>query len=298
MIDEISIIEGIHNISEEAYHADPCVEISLSRSIINTLLTKAPIKAFLKHPRLNPDFQKDEGDKKFDVGKAAHPLLLEGTDNACVIDADSWRTKAVKDERDEARERGEVPLLTKEYDKVMVMVKSAEKQIQECSELEITNLQADGNSEQTLIWSETDEIGRKSWHRIRPDWRSHDNEIMLDYKTTGTSADPNEYLTHIFKMGYDIQESYYRRGAMALTGINPKFILVVQETEEPYLCSFIGLNPMYQDMGKQKVDMGIFLWNQHMQSGMWPGYPNRVCHVEPPPWALAQWEAKALNLGV
>ena len=289
--------EGIHIISNEIYHADPVIEPSLSRSMISAILN-CPAKAFIKHPRLNPNFKADDGDGKFDIGSATHSLLLEGIDNAEVIQADSWRTQAVKEQRELARQQGKVPLLEKEWDKTIVMVQAAEKQISECPELEITNLREDGDSELSLIWTETDEISRTSWHRVRPDWWSKDRKLMIDYKTTGTSADPNEYLSHITRMEYELQEAYYRRGAKALSGIDPKFIFMVQETEEPYLCSFIGLQPMFQEIGKQKTEFGIFLWNQCMQTGKWEGYPNKVCWVEPPAWAMTQWENKSMEIGV
>jgi hypothetical protein len=51
-------------------------------------------------------------------------------------------------------------------------------------------------------------------------------------------------------------------------------------------------------MAKQKVEYGKFLWEKCMALNEWPAYPNRVCYVETPPWALAQWEAKAQEMGV
>lgn len=289
--------QGMHKIENEVYHADPCVDPSLSRGMIREVLN-CPAKAFIKHPRLNPNFVAKESDPKFDIGTASHSLLLEGVDNCEIIYADNWMKKVDKESRVEARSQGKTPLLEREYDKTIIMVDSAKKQIVECAELEITDLQKDGDSEITLIWEENDEIGRTSWNRVRPDWWSKDRELIIDYKTTGTSADPNEYLAHIFRMGYEIQEHYYRRGAKALSGIDPKFIFMVQETEEPYLCSFIGLQPSFQEIGKQKTEFGIFLWNQCIESGVWEGYPKKVCWVEPPAWALTQWEHKSESIGV
>lgn len=289
--------EGIHKISSEEYYADPCIKPSLSRSILNRLL-KSPIKAWYQHPRLNPDCKEDDGGGKFDIGSAAHSILLEGTDNVEIIEAENWRTKAAKEKRDEAREQGKTPLLESQYNQTILMVMAAEKQILACSDLGIKSLKDGGGSELTFIWSETDAVERKSYHRIRPDWMSDDRTLTIDYKTTGTSADPNDYLMHIFKMGYDIQEAYYRRGTKAVTAIDSKFVFIVQETEEPYLCSFIGLSPEYQNMGHEKVEQGIFMWNQCMKSNNWPGYPNKVAWVDPPPWALVSWEQKSMEMGV
>ncbi len=288
---------GIHRIHSEEYHGDPCIKPSLSRGIIKEILA-CPAKAFVAHPRLNPDFVTPAPDRKFDVGTAAHSLLLEGVNNCVVIKADDWRTKESRETADEARYIGKTPLLENQFDKTIVMVEAAEKQIIACPDLDIKNLQKDGKSEQTIIWKETDEIHRVSYHRIRLDWASKDFKITLDYKSTGGSADPNEFTNHIFKMGYDVQHSYYTRGILAATEVTTTFIFVVQETEPPYLCSFIGLTPQYVDMGKQKVEFGIFLWNQCMQTGEWTGYPKKICYVEPPAWALTAWEIKASEITV
>ncbi len=52
------------------------------------------------------------------------------------------------------------------------------------------------------------------------------------------------------------------------------------------------------DLGKQKVEYGIFLWHEHLTRNEWPGYPSKVCWVDPPEWALAAWENRAMELGV
>jgi hypothetical protein len=293
----VNLKSGIHIINNEAYHADPVVKPSLSRSMIREILN-CPAKAFIKHPRLNPDFVPDEPKSIFDIGTASHSLLLEGVDNCEIIYADDKRTKAVKEKIVEARAKGRTPLLEKEYDKTIIMVERAEEQIIACPDLDIIDLQKDGKAEQTFIWKEKDGIGRESWHRIRTDWLSNDFKVTFDYKTTGTSADPNWFAKHIADMNYDIQEPYYRRGIKAVTGIDSTFIFVVQETTEPFLCSFIGLSPQYQEMGKQKAEFGIFLWNQCMESGKWEGYPKKICYVEPPAYTLTQWEQKSMEIGV
>jgi hypothetical protein len=54
---------------------------------------------------LNPDFKPRE-EARFDLGRAAHQVLLEGNANVAVIEESDWRTKAAKDARDWARSRG------------------------------------------------------------------------------------------------------------------------------------------------------------------------------------------------
>ncbi len=284
---------GVYRMSLEEYHADPCEKVSLSRSTIIDLLSRSPGHAYFNHPRLNPNFQKDEGEKKFDVGQVAHSILLEGLDNAAVIEAEDWRTKAAKEARDKARNEGKVPLLLHQFDEVKVMVESAHKQILACKELGISDLQRDGDSEDSYFWQEED-----TWLRVRPDWVSKDHKLIIDYKTTGISVNPSEIGRHIINMAYDVQDSLYSRGVKAVHGVDPKFIFIFQETEEPYFCSFIGLPPEFLEMGKQKVEYGIFLWRECMERNEWPAYPNQVCWVDLPVWASLAWEKRATEISI
>lgn len=128
---------GVYKITSEEYHADLCPIPSLSRSTIKDLLFRSPAHAWFNHPRLNPDY-KEQTEEKFDKGTAAHSLLLEGSDNIEVIDADDWRSKAAKDLREVARKEGKTPLLTHQYKESKTMVDSAMDQIRGCKELGIT----------------------------------------------------------------------------------------------------------------------------------------------------------------
>ena len=102
---------GIHDgIPAERYHRDPSDRPALTAGTIKTLLAYSPWHAWHNHPRLNPEWAPTY-EAKFDLGTAAHALLLQGEDVAQWIDADDWRTKAARDERDQARKEGKVPLL-------------------------------------------------------------------------------------------------------------------------------------------------------------------------------------------
>jgi hypothetical protein len=284
---------GIHKISNELYHSkDVTEEPALSRSTIHDLLFDCPLKAWWNHPALNPDYVSDN-DPKYDVGTVAHDILLEGDDICVIIDADDWRKKEIQAQRDEARAEGKTALLRKQYDNVKLMVESATEQIKGCSELGITDLRAQGDSELSYIWKEGETV-----MKVRPDWISTDRKLIVDYKTTSASANPSEFARTIVSCGYDIQAALYTRGVKAIEGVEPKWVFIVQEVEPPYLCSFIGLPPQFMELGKSKVDYGIFLWNQCMESGIWPAYPNRIAYVEPPAWALTQFEQIAERIGV
>lgn len=286
-------VPGVYKLTSEEYHKDPTVEPLLSRSVIKDLLFRSPAHAWFNHPRLNPHFKSDDGAGKFDVGLVSHDLLLEGLDRCCIIDAEDWRTKVAKEAREITRLEGKIPLLKYQYEEALVMVKAAEEQIYACKELKVTNLKTDGDSELSYIWEE-----EGLWLKVRPDWISKDRTLIVDYKSTGASANPSDLARHIISMGYDIQNALYVRGVKAIEKTNPAFIFIFQETDEPYLCSFVGLPPDFLAMANQKVDYGIFLWGNCLSKNEWPGYPNKVAWINTPPWALASWEYKAQEISI
>ena len=285
-------VPGVYNISSEEYHADPCEVPSLSRSVIKDLIYRSPRYAWFNHPRLNISPKPEERVEKFDIGQATHALLLEGSDCATLIDGDDWRKKEAREARDKARQDGKIPLLLDQYEKVTKMVRVAEKTIFDCNELQIGSLKLQGDPELSYVWCE-----EETWLKVRPDWISHDRQLIFDYKTTMISVNPNDLARHIITMGYTIQAALYIRGVMAVEGTEPKFLFLFQEVSEPYLCSLVALSPELMEMGKQQVEYGIFLWQECMRLNQWPGYPSRVCYIDAPPWALTAWESRASETG-
>lgn len=278
---------GIYDITNEEYHSNCCIEPCLSRGTIMDLLFKSPAHAFNNHPAFTP--QKEKNEAKFDIGSSAHSLFLEGVDKCVVIKADDWRKKETKEQRDEAYRNGLIPLLESQYEDVRCMVEVAEKAL---AESELQTSIAYGRSESSIFWKE-DNV----WFKVRTDWMEQVRPIILDYKTSD-SANPEDFGRKAVSLGYDVQDALYTRGFKAHFGdyIDPPFIFMVQEITKPYLCSFISLSPEFKYMGKQKVEAGIGLWKQCISTGKWPGYPNRIAYIEPPPWA-AMWQMKATFIG-
>jgi hypothetical protein len=171
---------------------------------------------------------------------------------------------------------------------VTAMVTAAKRQLAE-SELQIKDLQAEGVSEQSWIWQEAD-----TWLKIRPDWMANEGDIILDYKTTGTSANPEGIGRHILNMGFDIQEALYRRGVYALKQKMPKFVFMFQETSKPCLCSFPSLPPQWQAYADWKVEKGIEIWRECLKANDWPGYPLQVCYPDLPAYEFAKWEGERI----
>jgi hypothetical protein len=265
------------------YHADDLGTPvpSLSSSIAKLLITRSPKHAWMQHPRLNPNYKPEE-DTKFDLGSAAHALLLEGADRMVVVDAADWRTKIAKEARDAARAEGKHPVLAHQHANVVSMVKTLKEAFSANADLEGYTISGDGGvSEHTIVWHEGE-----TYFRSRLDRVSTDRKVIFDYKSTD-NAEPTAFTRTIINMGYDLQAAFYLR---ALQKPEARYILIAQETEAPFAVSFIGMPPAFIELGRRKVEHAIAIWKECMASGKWPAYPTRVCYVEPPEWEMAKWE--------
>jgi hypothetical protein len=289
--------EGIHQISADAYFADPCPEPSLSSHVAATLLMHSPLHAWLQHPRLNPKFHREE-DSRLDFGSTAHDVLLEGgTPRIATFDpsqypnakgggvATGWTNKAIREARDAARAQGKIPVLLGDWNIVQQMVGVAKEFIAKSELAGCLSWPA----EQTIIWSEDD-----AWFRARPDlWTTG---CMVDYKTT-TDANPEYLIRRVMgQMGYDIQAAFYRRADRAEsersgrpTG-DANFVFLFQEIDPPFACSLIGLEPTFIDTGDLKVEAAMGIWRGCMKAGQWPAYGPQIHYAQAPAWMLADAE--------
>lgn len=269
---------GIHDDFPAAdYHRDPAPEPSLSAGIAHRLISQSPLHAWTHQPRLNPAFKEKEGGI-LDFGSAAHALILQGIDICRVVEYDDWRKQAARDERDEARQSGLIPLLRKDYDRMVELCDTVKQQI---ARLDVAPLPFhDGKPEQTLIWQEDD-----VWCRARVDWLHAAGDVIDDAKSTGTSANPFVWARNrLFADGKDVQASWYKRGLKALTGIDAEWRFSVFETEPPYGLSVISLAPSAIEMADRKVARALELWKRCLDTDRWPGYPTAVAYAEAPPW--------------
>lgn len=275
---------GIYDIPAEAYHADPCPAPSLSSSIAKLLVEKSPRHAKLAHPRLNPNYA-PKNRTIFDIGSAAHAMVLGDERRFVIVDADDWKTKAAQAERAAAYAAGKIPLLPHQWEECRAMALAARAQL-DASE-EDADAFTNGKPEQTLIWQE-DGI----WCRIRLDWLTPGSNVFRDYKTTGASAHPDQWgRKSLYDTGAIMQAGFYRRGIKAVLGIeNAHFRFVVQETEAPYALSVIGLSPSVTALADLMAAEAVRIWTWCTQSNRWPGYPKRVAYPDLPVWQERAWE--------
>lgn len=274
----------IVTIPSSVYHADtfgPDAPM-LSASIASILLRDSPKHAWSAHPKLGGHPREDS--ETFDLGRAAHSYILEGTESCfAVIEADDWRTKAAKHARDEARAEGKTPMLARHLESVRRMSHAVRSQLAEFVEspMPLTN----GKPEQTITWEDEGGV----WCKARIDWLHDDYRTIDDLKTGAVSARPESWTKTLYGAGKELQAAFYLRGVKMLTGIDASFRFLVAENRYPYCTSVIALGPEALAHAHQKVQVAIETWGRCLHYDNWPAYPTRTCYVDPPAWALAQW---------
>lgn len=269
-------------ISSTDYHDEigladqPC----LSKSTCHTLITSSPAHAKAAHPKLSPRFARTEEDK-FDVGNAAHQLVLEGDAGVWVVNEDSWRSGNAKEAKAYARSMGKIPLLSKYWDAVQEMAEAIWEQL---PFFDTPGLFTAGKPEQTIVWVENG----VTW-KARLDWLKDDLSACHDLKTTGRSASPEAWSKSMVGIGADLQHVIYRRGMKAVYGVDIPLTFVVVETSAPYAMCTFELSPAAIALAEQKVDFAAETWKRCLAADSWPAYPTKVVHVEPAAWAENQW---------
>lgn len=277
---------GAYQMSAIEYHADPCPEPSLSSSIANLILDASPLHAWTAHPRLNPAWKPAPHSPRLALGTACHALLLGVANHLCIVDADSYLTKAAQMERDDAILQGLVPVLEPQAERAQLIAEKAREQLRQRELAEL----ADGKGDAEVTIAARDAYG--TWLRSRLDWWSPDRRVLVDYKTYAGYASPERCATHAAGMGYDVQDAFYQRAVAAafpeLAG-RLSFRLVVQEIDEPFALSVIEISEADRHVAQRKVATAIETWNACREANRWPAYPAGVQRVTLPEWHQKRW---------
>jgi hypothetical protein len=262
---------GVHDIPEADYFA---AVRALSASGIKLLLPPScPAKfRWAQDHRVHKDV--------FDVGSAAHKVVLGSGPEIEVIDADSWRTNAAKDARDYARMAGKIPVLTADYERVCRMADMIR-----AHPLARALFNPDhGRPEMSLFWTDP-ETGVPC--RARPDWLPDPRGGRLtipDYKScqdAGTEA----VMRAVGNFGYHIQHAHYAAGA-AECGLDddPAFVFVFQEKDPPYLVNVVQLDAAAIQSGRIACRAGAEIFRDCAAADLWPGFPMDIPEIPLPPW--------------
>lgn len=166
---------GIYDIDVDDYHRDPVPGGSLSSSGARKLLPPS-CPAKFRYEQDNPGPSQA---RHFDLGHAAHKLVLGVGAPLVVIDAANYKTKAAQEQQKAAHLAGHVPLLTHEHDQVQAMAAA----IREHPIAGPLFNPEHGTPEVSLFWRDSP---TGIMRRARFDWLPHQYEgrrlIIPDYK--------------------------------------------------------------------------------------------------------------------
>jgi len=266
------------------YYADPAPTPSLTQSLAKIIIERSPLHAWHAHPRLNPEFERDDP-TKYDVGNVAHALMIGRGKDLVVLDTfDDWRTNDAKRRREEAREEGKLAVLGKHFHLAERMTQAARVQLAARREIEAFR---NGSGEVMTIWKENG-----IWLRQLIDWLTDDHLTFCDYKTTGESAAPHVLGRKMAADGWHIQAAMAERGLLALDSKSAgrrRYLFIVQETDPPYALNVVQIGEAALTMGRKMLNYAIDAWTACTASGTWPAYPPEIVRPEFPGWAETEW---------
>lgn len=279
-ITEPAWVEGM---PAETYHADAVAsECSLSASMAESYIAATPMHAREKCARLNPDYEREDK-TSFDIGSAFHAYMT-GTGSAVHrVEADGWTTKAAREERDAARERGMTPLLADQHDRLMRMVRSARLQLRASG---LGDVFEAGVCEASAFWR-----SGGVWNRARPDATLFEERIVYDLKSTAELADPDKWTKRSYGFGVDVRAAHYLDGMDVLhPGPTPwRYRFVVVEVKPPHGLSIVELDEAALEIGRRKIKAARDLHRECLAADRWPCWPAAVAVMQPPPWEMERW---------
>lgn len=275
---------GVYNdIPEDVYHSDPVPGGSLTASSAKDLLPPS-CPAVFRHKRDNPK----PPTPAMEQGTAAHTLILGTGAQPVEVEADSWRAKDTREQGDQIRAEGGVPLLTKDYVRVHAMAAAIADHAEAAALLD----PGSGDPEQTLI-------ARDPWTYVtlrgRADWLRHDS--LVDYKTT-TNVSLHALSKTVEDYKWQLQAAWYRRMSVLAGWFDemPPFRFICQEKEAPYLVRVIELDDEALMVGDALMRKAIDTYVECATADYWPAHPQQIETIGLPGWASHRYMS-ALDAG-
>ncbi len=260
------------DLPEDVYHGDPN---SLSSTGVRQLVKPG---GPAKHR-----FGVHEDNDDFDIGTAAHTLLLGAGSGVEVVDAKTWQSNVAKSAKAKARAEGKVPLLTKQYEatKRMVAAAMARSEVAELINGEgVAEMSAYAYDEETWVMLRA----RFDYIIFGPD----KHVTVVDYKTSKDAA-PKAFEKSAVGYGYHVQEAHYRRVLAGLGYVVDRFVFLVQEKTPPFLTSIHEFDAAAIEEANEVVTRGAKLFAQCCEADEWPGYGDHTHLMTLPAWAAREW---------
>ena len=202
-------------------------------------------------------------------GSVVHAMVLGAGREWHVIDADDWRTKAAKAERDAAESVGKVPILRPMFERAEGMAAALSSGLRALPLVDMAL--ALGEPEVVCIWRESVQVGNdlvtvwcRSMMDLCPTGIDDDGWLTIyDLKTTQVALDPVTLARKMVSDGNDVQAEWYTRGLLEVlrvpaSAIHPRarFRFLFAESDPPHLCVAVACSGAMESIGAAKVQAG------------------------------------------
>lgn len=287
------------DIPMDDYHRNPSLlpGPSLSSSGAKKITSQSAYHFWYQSP-LNPDRPEEDDKPAFQVGKAAHDMLLLG---------DDWRTKyfvlpegfslaaknkfaAAIEEREAAIEAG-IPILRYQDAQVVEAVTKAIG-----ANKDAMHALSAGVPEMTLAWQDK-ETG--VWLRARPDWLPYSIingapvRVVTDLKFLAmTHCRPHGFSKALFDFGYHQSAAFYDDGIEAIYGKRAtNWLFVAVEKDAPHSVSVYELPAADVERGRFQNRQAIRTFADCLAADKWPSYTSEEIQMV----GLPHWARKAID---
>lgn len=269
------------DVPEDAYHADPCPEPSLSASLAKVMLSKSPLHGWHNHPRLGAGARVDKD--AYDRGHLLHKLVLGKGRDVEIVDADSWQTKAAREARIAAREANRIPALRGAYDNAVLAAETIKRR------LDAMKIHLTGESEVQITWQELSNHG-PIWCRSAIDHLviEGDTATIYDLKSCA-SAHPRAMTKAVINYGYDVQAAAYTSAVRKLYPHlrHVDFVFLFAEHAAPFAVTPGVLDDAIRMHGEEGWTRSIIEFGElRHEPGEWPGYASDIITIEAPGWLV------------
>jgi len=253
------------DISNEEYHLDPALSASGAKTI--ALQSLAHFK-----------YAKRKASTAFDVGTAAHTLVLEPHLSGSVwCGPETRRGGAWKDQYAAAAEEGAILLTEGDY-QVAVDMANAVRSNAAAMEL----LGGDLLVEQS-IFSHDAATGVDM--RCRPDGWRKDIAAVIDLKTTIDSS-PIGFSKQAANFGYHLQDQFYRRCMLNDGHEVDRFIFIAVGKDAPYPVGVYELDYHSLEEGAAGVQYALEKYSSALKTNVWDYGYGELQTLQIPPYSF------------
>lgn len=266
-----------YDMPEDEYRSAPGVNKHLLDALYEG--TPAHLKAKIENPTPPTEAMK--------FGTLMHKAILEPSKLTSLYHVYpvgyDGRTREGKNWKEAAKDRADIPFLTKEeHQSIVGMIHSVH------SRPNVMRLIEDSKHEVSWFARLGDPHNMVEC-KGRVDGLSDQWRTIFDLKfATGNACSADRFQKDVLKYRYHVQASYYLDGISRLTDMtrNWSFVFIVIEKDSPpYSVRSFVLDTQWIELGRELYEKELELYRSCRESNSWPAYPDEFYTLLMPRWA-------------